>query len=108
MRAAVPQGTLIMLYDTAKQAAQLVPNADLQQHRDSVLCAASQVCPRKTDWIKVYTCKRFKDENSAGYWDRLREIFINSARIENPVEQIRPALVSIFVQGLGSKVSENI
>lgn len=107
MRAAVPQEALIRLYDTAKQPAQLIPNTDLQQHRDSLLSSASRLCPRKTDWTKVYACKRFKDENPADCLDRLREMFVSNAGIENPMEQTRPALVSIFVQGFGSKVSEN-
>lgn len=68
--AAVPQETLIRLYDTAKWSAQPVQNTDIKQQRDYIFNAISQVCPRKTDWTKVYACKQFKDENPADYLDR--------------------------------------
>lgn len=38
VRAAVPQGTFIRLYGAAMQPAQLVPNGDLQQHKDCFEC----------------------------------------------------------------------
>lgn len=74
LRGVVPGETLIRLYDTAKWSVQPIPNTDIRSHRVSILNAIFQVCPRKTDWAKVYACKQFKDENPASYMDRLRTL----------------------------------
>lgn len=36
------------------------------------------------------------------------ELCVRRAEIDNPAKQARPALVSVLVQGLGSKIYENI
>lgn len=78
-------------------------NAHLQ-----LLTNITEVCPIKTDWSKIKTCKQQDCESPAEFMECLMLAFEQHSGVKDPCTNAREGMVSFFVDGLHPKISEAI
>ncbi|XP_020838223.1 uncharacterized protein LOC110205767 [Phascolarctos cinereus] len=74
----------------------------------ALLNAVVLVCPRKSDWGKIVSCKQEMDEQPIMYLDRFTKVFEEHSGIDDPDNGATQGMAIAFVQGLLPRVQKQL
>ncbi|XP_036615581.1 uncharacterized protein LOC118850355 [Trichosurus vulpecula] len=74
----------------------------------ALLNAILLVCPRKSDWGKIISCKQEVNEQPCMYLDRFTKVFEEHSGIDDPDNGATQGMAIAFVQGLLPQVQEQL